>query len=317
MGISRRRFLQAAAFSSIVSNAEGAASEDSQRVMPTRVLGRTEARVSILGIGTGPTATREIEEEYIAELVAGALDRGITYVDTAVVYGEGKSERAVGEVLKSRRRQVWLATKIQDRNYDNILRMAEESLRRLQTDQVDLLHIHNLGKAEDLAAIEAPRGPLEAFYRLRDQKVTRFIGITSHTDPGVLKEALERHDFDCVQLSLNAAHSGAAASLDYSFEKIALPVAVRKNMGILAMKVFVGGQLARHAPDGQLLRYSLSLPIAAAVVGMPSLDLVEQNIRLGKAFEPLPDSEMKNLPEHLGRTFRATLDRFFRAHEDA
>lgn len=313
MSVSRREFLGTGAVATVAF----ADQIDPKSGMPQRLLGRTGAWVSILGIGTGPTATRKAVRKDIAELVNRALDQGITYIDTAVVYGNGISESAVGDVMKTRRKEVWLTTKIQDRNYDNIMRMADESLKRLQTGQVDLLHIHNLEKANDLEVIEAPNGPLKAFYKLRDQKMARFIGITSHTDPAVLKTALERHDFDCVQMSLNAAHSGAAANLDHSFEKIALPVANKKKMGVLAMKVYVGGRLAQGAPDESLIRYSLSLPVTAAVIGMPTLEFVERNTKMAKVFKPLPASEMKDMPERLGRTFKASLDHFFRHHQDA
>ena len=313
MSISRRGFLGTGA----AATAALAGEIDPNSGMPRRLLGKTGAKVSVLGIGTGPTAAGQMARKDLAELVNRALDLGISYIDTAVVYGNGASESAVGDVMKSRRKQVWLATKIQDRSYDNIMRMADESLKRLQTDHVDLLHIHNLGKADDLAVIEAPNGPLKAFYKLRDQKIARFIGITSHTDPSVLKDALERHDFDCVQMSLNAAHSGAAANLDHSFEKLALPVAVIKKMGILAMKVFVGGRLAQLTPDETLLRYSLSLAVTAAVVGMPNHGMLGKNTKIAKAFQPLPPSQMQALPKRLAPAFQASLARWFRHHRDA
>jgi len=313
VSISRREFLGTGAAATVTLASE----IDPKSGMPRRLLGKTAAMVSVLGIGTGPTATRKIVRKDLAELINRAIDLGISYIDTAVVYGHGASESGVGDVMQSRRKEVWLATKIQDRNYDNIMRLADASLKRLQTDHVDLLHIHNLGKADDLAVIESPNGPLQAFYKLRDQKVARFIGITSHTDPAVLRDALERHDFDCVQMSLNAAHSGAAANLDHSFEKLALPIAQKKNMGILAMKVFVGGRLAQLTPDETLLRYSLSLPVTAAVVGMPNHQMVGKNTMMAKAFRPLPPAEMKALPKRLGTAFRASLDHWFRHHQDA
>ena len=317
MGLSRRMFLGTGAIGSVAANAVLAADIDEKSGMPRRVLGRTGARVSILGIGLGPTANQKMTEKQIGELVNHALDLGISYIDTAARYNNGASERGVAEVIKTRRKQVWLTTKIADRNYDGVMRMIEASLKRLQTDHVDLLHIHHIEKADDLAAIEAPNGPLKAFYKIRDQKIARFIGITSHRDPSVLKDALERHDFDCVQMSLNAAHAGSASGIDHSFEKIALPVANKKNMGVLAMKVFAGGRLRAGAPDEKLIRYSLSLPITSAVAGMPTIEALEENVRIAKAFQPLPASEMKDLSERLSRTFQSRLHRFFLNHQDA
>src|SRR5207245_5576353 len=127
------------------------------------------------------------------------------------------------------------------------MQILESGLKRLQIDQYDLVHIHSLTNNDDLAKIEAKGGVLEAVQKLKDQKVTRFIGITSHTDPEVLAKALERHDFDCTQMALNAAMVGMKngkggmeinEAMKTSFQTIALPVANRKKMGVIAMKVF-------------------------------------------------------------------------------
>ena len=112
--------------------------------------------------------------------------------------------------MKTERNRVWLATKVLPRNGDEAMRIIDGSLKRLQTDHLDLIHIHSLSTADDLAKIEARDGVLPRLYRLRDEKVTRAVGITSHTDPVVLKTALERHDFDCTQMALNAAPAGMA-----------------------------------------------------------------------------------------------------------
>src|SRR5262249_53165468 len=147
-------------------------------------------------------------EEGAIQAIHTALDQGIGYLDTAYGYGSGRSETWLGQVMKTRRKQVFLATKIEPRDGDQATRILEQSLKRLQTDQIDLIHVHGLTGPDDLEAIEAKTGVLQALYKLRDQKMTRFVGITSHSDPTVLKAALERHDFDCVQMALNAALQG-------------------------------------------------------------------------------------------------------------
>ena len=134
---------------------------------------------------------------------------------------------------------------------------------------------------------------MNTLYKLRDQKVTRAIGITSHTDPAVLKTALERHDFDCTQMALNAAKAGMVSGssgmdmhpMDQSFQQLALPVAKRKNMGVIAMKVFAQEALSGKAPTEKLIRYSLSLPVSVAVVGMPKLDFIAENVAIAKNFQ--------------------------------
>src|SRR5262249_49173398 len=161
----------------------------------------------------------------------------ITYIDTSDDYGkEHLSEQRVGKALHGRRDSVFLATKLSSRDGNEAQRIVEASLKALQTDRVDLIHIHALTTADDLAKIEAKGGPLEQLIKLRDQKMTRFIGISSHADPMVLKTALERHDFDCTQMALNAgtvAMTGGQRgmvpnpSMKGSFETLALPVAVK------------------------------------------------------------------------------------------
>lgn len=318
MDISRRKFLGTAA-------ATGVAAQARNTPMPTRILGKTGAKVSVVAFGCGSRFLMYKEEEKALEAANKAIDLGITYMDTAFGYGNGVSEERIGKVMKTRRKEVWLATKINKRGADEAMRVIEGSLKRLQTDQVDLLHIHSLTNADDLAAIEAKGGVLETLYKVRDQKMARFIGVTSHTDPQVLKTALERHDFDCTQMALNAARVGMKdgkggmetnPAMPGSFEAIALPVANRKKMGVIAMKIFGQGHIVDKAPIEKLIRYSLSLPVAAAVLGMPRLEFIEQNIEIARNFKPLPKKEMLSMARDLAPV-KAELDRFFADHIDA
>jgi len=287
--------------------------------MPTRVLGRTGARVSILGFGCGSRFLMYKEEQAL-EALNRALDLGITYVDTAAEYGDGVSEEWVGKVLKTRRKGIWLATKVEPRKGDDALRAIEASLKRLQTSQVDLLHIHGLAGEDDLKAIEAKDGVLNALYKLRDQKVARFIGVSCHDDPYTLKAALEHNDFDCTQMALNAARVGNRKKfsdpLAECFEAVALPVAQRKKMGITAMKVFAQEKLLGAAPVAKLVRYAFSLPVASAVMGMPKLDHIEENVRMAKSFSPMPQGEMQELSREIAGRHKAALDNFFHNHKD-
>ncbi len=318
MDLSRRKFLGTAA-------ATGMAAQARNAPMPARTLGKTGAKVSVLAFGCGSRFLMYKEEDKALEAANKAIDLGITYMDTAFGYGNGVSETRIGKVMKTRRKEVWLATKINKRDGTEAMRVIEDSLKRLQTDQVDLLHIHSLTTAEDLAAIEAKGGVLETLYKVRDQKMARFIGITSHTDPTVLKTALERHDFDCTQMALNAARVGMKdgqrgmepnPAMPTSFEAIALPVANRKKMGVIAMKIFGQGHIVDKAPIEKLIRYSLSLPVAAAVLGMPQLGFIDQNVEIARNFKPLPKKEMLSMAQDLAPV-KAELDRFFADHLDA
>ncbi|PYU76642.1 MAG: aldo/keto reductase [Acidobacteria bacterium] len=241
---------------------------------PTRTLGRTNAKVSILAFGCGSRFLMYDDEEKAIAALHHAIDLGITYLDTAYAYGDGKSETRVSKVMASRRKDVWLATKILDRTRDAFLR------------------IHSVGHADDLKKIEAPDGALKGLLEAREQQLTRFIGMTSHISGEVLATAIQRHDLDCVQMALNASRNGR-------FEELALPAAKAKNLGTIAMKVtgqeFLLGSASGKADIDSLLRYSLSLPVTTAVVGMPSLDMLEHNTTLARNFSPLSDDEINRL----------------------
>ena len=319
MKISRRELLSAAALGGVALAAGPTA-------MPTRVLGRTGARVSVLAMGGGSRFLAYGTEDKAIEAVNRSIDLGISYLDTAFAYGNGLSETRVGKVMATRRKEVFLATKCPERNGDAAMRIIEGSLKRLQTNHLDLIHIHSLTSEEDLAAIEAKDGVLQTLYKLRDQKVARAIGVTCHTDPTVLKTALERHDFDCTQMALNAALVGMKTvtegmvinpAMKPSFETIAVPVAVKKNLGIIAMKIFAADGLVGQAAAEKLLYYSLSLPVTLAVVGMPKLELIDENVRLAKSFRPMAQGEMQKLSQALSSKNKLALDRYFQNHIDA
>ena len=264
--------------------------------IPSRTLGRTGAKVSILAFGCGSRFLMYKDEDAATAILNRAIDLGITYLDTAYAYGDGESETRVGKVMASRRKEVWLATKIPDRTRDEFLRRLEASLKRLNTDHVDLVHIHSLGQAEDLEKIEAPNGALKGLMEAREQKMARFAGMTSHTNGEVMAKAIERHDLDCVQMALNASRNGR-------FEELALPAANAKKLGVIAMKVtgqeFLVGDGSGKADMSSLLRYSMSLPVTTAVVGMPRPEMLVHNVEIARTFSPLNDQEKDRLRQQL------------------
>ena len=281
-------------------------------VLPTRTLGRTGAKVSILAFGCGSRFLMYEDEAEALAILNHAIDNGITYLDTAYAYGDGKSETRVGKVMAQRRKEVWLATKIPDRTRDEFLRRLEGSLKRLQTDHVDLLHIHSVGRADDLAKIEAPGGALKGLLEAREQKMARAIGMTSHTSGEVLAQAIQRHDLDCVQMALNASQNGR-------FEELALPAARAKNLGVIAMKI-TGQEFLLGAAEGKgdidsLLRYSLSLPVTTAVVGMPRKEMVEHNMETARRFTAFPEGDMDRLRKSL-QPSREGLEKNLSGHHD-
>jgi uncharacterized protein len=324
---SRREFLEKSALAGLAGAAIGA--RPGAKAMPMRVLGKTGARVSILALGCGSRLDMYHTEDAAVEAINLALDSGINYLDTAYGYGQGKSESWVGQVAKTRRKEFFIATKIEPRNGDEARRILEGSLKRLQTDQIDLIHVHALEDADDLAKVEAKGGVLEALLKMRDEKLTRFVGITSHYDPVVLKTALDRHDFDCVQMALNAALQGMTGgehgmvlnpAIKTSFEHIALPVARKKNLGILAMKIMgqegLLGDGSGKSGAAKLLQYTWSLPVASTVVGMPHHDMIRENAELARNFVPMPAKEMRDFSERIAEANKMALDLKFRDHVD-
>jgi aryl-alcohol dehydrogenase-like predicted oxidoreductase len=324
MSISRREFLGTAAIAGL--SAGPLAAETGSNGMPMRVLGKTGARVSMLGFGGGSRYLMYKAEDAALAAAARALDLGINYIDSADDYGNHLSEQRIGKVIKGRRDGIFLVSKVTPRSGDEAKRSMELTLKALDVDHLDLLHIHQLGDEDDLAQVEAKGNVLDQLLKFRDQKMTRFIGITSHANPATLKTALERHDFDCTQMALNAGQvammNGRGGmvpnkAMKLSFETVALPVALRKKMGVLGMKIFAQEALVGQAPAEKLLAYTWSLPVAAAVVGMPKMEQIDENVRLAKSFQQMPSAEMKELSTRLSARNKEALDRFFQHHVDA
>lgn len=321
MALTRRGFLGVAALGPWASRAFGAAAP-----LPRRAFGKTGLEVPILAFGSGSRFAEYESDEEAVRVLGRAIDLGMNYIDTAHSYGNGRSEERIGQLMPSRRKEIVLATKLGARKADEARRQLELSLQRLQTDHLEVVHIHALQDRDDLAAIEAKGGVLEAVMEAREQKIARCVGITGHADPIAMKEALERHDFDCTEMALNVARARIAFNPDgaeaipmpeSSFEALALPVANRKGMGVVAMKVFGQDLLAGQASTEELLYYTLSLPVSAASLGMPRPEMLEENVALGRRFQPLPESEMMRLRNAVSEPRKAALARFFQHHADA
>jgi aryl-alcohol dehydrogenase-like predicted oxidoreductase len=283
--------------------------------LPRRVLGRTGVEVSVLAFGAGSHFLSRVggDEAMVERLVQRALEFGITYFDTAATYSYGGeerlSERLLGRALAPHRDRIFLATKTQARDLDGALRSAERSLKALRTDRLDLLQLHGLESFEELDRIAAPDGALRALERFRDERVVRFIGATGHYDPAVLRAAVERFDLDTLLVSLNAAQSAHPLSMTPGrplpgFEREVVPAARRKKMGIVAMKVMGQGRLVGdgRATPAELIRYALSLPVAALDIAHTSLEILERNVAAARAFRPMTPAEMAALRRRLEPT---------------
>jgi aryl-alcohol dehydrogenase-like predicted oxidoreductase len=298
-----------------ISDAGESAQQSGKLGIPRRTLGKTGERITVLILG-GVAAMKDppTEKFHPAQLAEAALNAGINYFDTAAAYGDGQSERNYGEVLATRRKEVFLATKTGDRSYEGAMRGVEASLKRLQTDHLDLLQVHGVSAKEDFARWDKPDGVMKALHRLREEKVTRFIGVTGHEDAEAMRRAIELFDFDTVLTTFNPT------ARRLPFQQIVLPAARKKGMGILAMKVMGGGfgslaagnpikndqdkfwyhdQAASQTQAGTLIRYALGLPITAAIVGMGSLEQLRVNVAAVREGQPLDEAQRKELEKQM------------------
>jgi|WetSurMetagenome_2_1015567.scaffolds.fasta_scaffold326115_1 uncharacterized protein len=281
--------------------------------LPRRLLGKTGVRVSQLTFGCGSRFVNGFPtDEKALEVLEYVLGQGINYFDSAHSYGDGESERRLGLFLKKHRKEVFLVTKLEARDGEGFKREFELSLKRLGTDHLDLLHIHGINDLAEVDKIGQKDGVFQQLLRLKEEKSTRFIGFSCHTDGTTARAAIEKYEFDCCMLQLNAARVG-------SFEQEALPSARKKGMGIIAMKATAQEKLLGAAPGKagieELLRYALSLPVAGVNLGMPSLEMVRQNLELARNWTPMPLAEMEGLHTRVASS-QAALNRFFQAHDD-
>jgi len=305
MRIRRREFLKtmvAAAAGTTVPSLRGTVpsgdSPDARPVydargLPTAVLGKTGVAVPRIGIGLGSRFCAVASEDKALEILQAALDNGFYYWDTAYNYTNKSivSEERLGRVLESRRKEVFLATKFEERTYDGVMRQLEESLKRLRTDHLDLYQVHLVESMADLETLGLRGGALDALRKIKDQKIARFIGFSGHADAAAMAEAARRHDFDTMLIALNHYEERRG-----DFEGGAIPVAAAKKMGVMIIKAVRPRETVQGLAPADLIRYSLTLPLVhAAVVGTDSLDVVRKNAALLRDFRPLSPEEMAKL----------------------
>jgi aryl-alcohol dehydrogenase-like predicted oxidoreductase len=233
--------------------------------LPTRILGKTGAAVSIVGLGTGAFGFGKVPHDYGVAMVRRAVELGITYMDTAHHY---ESELLVGEGVQGQRDKVFLATKTVKRNKAGAWSDIRLSLEQLRTDRIDLLHIHCVNTLGDLDAVTSAGGCLEAILEAQKEGLVRFVGITGHARPNILALALERYPFDAVMPAL-----GVMDSLVTAPQIFLLPAARKAGCGVIAMKVLGNGALAAH--EDLAIRHALGLGASVVSVGVQSIEQVE------------------------------------------
>jgi hypothetical protein len=312
----RREFIKAMAAmaaaglqSGCAEQSQSAAGTTPKQTMPQHRLGKTGATVSALALGgvIGMQLPPSDGHDPVA-IAEAALELGINYFDTAPGYNSGQSEKNYGQVLEHRRGEVFLACKTGDRSYDGTMRSVEQSLKNLRTDHFDLLQVHGVSSKDDVQAWGKPTGVFTALQKLRDQKVTRFIGVTGHDNAQMLRQAIRTYEFDTLLTTLNPV------SRRRPFREDLLPVANEKGMGVIAMKVMGGGngclvvgnpyqnviypyhdQTPHQVDSRSLVRYTLGLPISVAVIGVDNIDQLKANVAVVKENRPMTSAEQQKL----------------------
>lgn len=301
--VTRRQFVQTviggAAFAGIASQLKPlealAHMQTKYSGMPMRPLGKTGHQVKLFSLGGQSTLETADREEESMAIINRAIDLGVNYIDTAAFYGGGLSQVYIGKVMKRRRKEVFLATKTHDRTYDGSMRLLERSLKDLQTDHLDLWQLHNVRTQNDLDKIFAGDGAVKALEKARDEKMVRFLGITGHRDPLVLRKGLQQYPFDAILMALNAADKHNASFIDYL-----LPTAVEQGIAVIGMKIPARGRIFREGgltTMEQAMRYVLTLPVSTVIVGVSTMKELEENVRIAERFTPLTKQEMAALEE--------------------
>jgi aryl-alcohol dehydrogenase-like predicted oxidoreductase len=265
--------------------------------IPRRPLGRTGVEVSALALGGSHLGEVKSERE-AARIVHEAIDAGLTFMDNAWEYHDGRSEELMGKALAGRREQVFLMTKVcsHGRDKKTALRQLEQSLRRLKTDHLDLWQIHEVIYDSDPDLHFAAGGAVEALEEARRAGKVRFIGFTGHKDPAIhLKMLAHDFPFDTCQMPLNVFDATFR-----SFEQRVLPELLSRGIAPLGMKSMCGEGTPvkkRAVTHEEALRYAMSLPVAATISGIDSLKILRQNLRIARGFEPYTEAEMQALRE--------------------
>lgn len=271
---------------------------------PVRPLGATGVTVPLIGYGTAPLGKPEISREQAVHCLHHAIDLGITYLDTSPDYG---SEPHVGEVMRTRRDEVFLATKVNRRSKEGVLVELKESLQRLQTDHVDLIQVHGVSAWADLEQALAPDGAVPGLEQARADGLVRFIGITGHARPDILGYALTQYRFDTVLAAL-----GIADHLITAPETFLLPQARANNVGVIAMKVLGHGNFNNRE---LALRYSLGRPgVSLAIVGMKSPREIDEIAALAAAYRPLSREEEQQLIDEVRPLVQQDADESKKGH---
>ena len=271
--------------------------------LPTVILGKTGVVVPRMAIGLGSRFLTIVTLEEALEMCNYALDNGLYYWDTAHSYVNNEtgavSEERLGHIVKTRRKEIFLSTKIASRNPDEAKSQIELSLKRLQTDHLDMMKIHSVESPEDVNAILRKGGVLDLFETMKKQGVTRFIGFSGHSSAEALKSLADTGRFDSMLFAMN--HYGDNKD---NRQGLVIPAAQKQGMGIMLMKTIRPKETIAGMDPNELVRFALSLKgPSGIIVGMDSKKVVDANLKILRNFKPMTEAEITS--------FRARLDPYF------
>lgn len=292
------------------SNKENPFNPRTYDAMPTNAFGKTGFKVGILSLGGQATIETEGMEAESEAIIHKAIDLGINYIDTAAAYGRGLSQKNIGRVMKTRRKEVWLSTKTHRRTYDESMQLLEESLKSLQTDHLDLWQLHNIKTQDQMDQVFAKNGAIKALEKAKSEGMVRHLGITGHYEPVVLMNAIKDYPFDAILMALNAADPHYL-----SFKRFLLPEAQKQGIAIIGMKVATRGRMlscwapppmteqpermATQLPGTisikEALTYNMSLPVSTTIIGVDDVAQIEENVKIASQFSPLSPLEMDDI----------------------
>jgi predicted aldo/keto reductase-like oxidoreductase len=291
----RRDFLKNSVAASLAASFSPQLGRASDQPIPRRTLGHTGEQVSIIGIGGYHIGAPSVDEQEGIRIIRSALDSGVNFLDNCWDYNNGESEVRMGKALRDGYRQkAFLMTKIDGRTKAAAQQQINESLRRLQTDHIDLLQFHEVIRENDPDRIFAENGGMEAALDARKQGKVRYIGFTGHKSPEIHNKMLEaafarNFTFDSVQMPLNVMD----AHYD-SFEKKTLPILLQHNIGVLGMKP-MGDKIILHSKTAtpvECLHYAMNLPTSVAITGCDSMPILQQALNAARSFKPMSKEEI-------------------------
>ena len=273
--------------------------------MPYRVLGSTGEKVSAIGLGGWHLGLKHVDEPLSLKIVRSAIDRGVNFMDNCWDYNGGASEIRMGKALRDGyRSRVFLMTKIDGRSKKEAARQLEESLRRLQTECIDLIQHHEILRYEDPHRIFDEEGANAVLIEARKAGKVRYIGFTGHKDPRIhlhMLEVAREHGFkfDAVQMPLNVMDAHYR-----SFEKMVVPELAKEKIGLLGMKPMANGIIlkSKTVTAIECLHYALHLPTSVVITGIDKLEILDQAFEAARTFRPLTDAQVRAL---LARTEKA------------